>query len=81
MKLAEDRGCQLSDLSTHDLQTINKLFEDDVQEVWNYNRYACCCQGTMIASDTVKVIALAFTVLAITFNGARAGGGSGALVP
>lgn len=54
VKLAEDRGCQLSDLSTHDLQTINKLFEDDVQEVWNYNRYAHCCQGTTIALDTVK---------------------------
>lgn len=56
MKLAEDRGCQLSDLSTHDLQTINKLFEDDVQKVWNYNRYAHCCQGTMIASVTVKFV-------------------------
>ena len=68
VKLAEDRGCQLSDLSTHDLQTINKLFEDDVQEVWNYNRYARCCQSTMIASDTVKFIAVTFTVIAITFT-------------
>ena len=42
MKLAEDKGCQLSDLTTQDLQTINKLFEDDVQEVWNFDRYAHC---------------------------------------
>lgn len=42
MKLAEDKGCQLSDLTTQDLQSINKLFEDDVQEVWNFDRYAHC---------------------------------------
>ena len=40
MKLAEDKGCQLSDLTTQDLQGINKLFEDDVQEVWDFDRYA-----------------------------------------
>lgn len=38
VKLAEDKGCQLSDLTTQDLQTINKLFEDDVQEVWDFDR-------------------------------------------
>lgn len=38
VKLAEDRGCQLSDLTTQDLQGINKLFEDDVQEVWDFDR-------------------------------------------
>ena len=40
MKLAEDKGCQLSDLTTQDLQGINKLFEDDVQEVWDFDRCA-----------------------------------------
>jgi len=40
VKLAEDKGCQLSDLTTQDLQGINKLFEDDVQEVWDFDRYA-----------------------------------------
>lgn len=43
MKLAEDKGCQLSDLTTQDLQGINKLFEDDVQEVWDFDRYAMLC--------------------------------------
>ena len=38
VKLAEDKGCQLSDLTTQDLQGINKLFSDDVQEVWDFNR-------------------------------------------
>ncbi|DBA69022.1 hypothetical protein WJX79_006755 [Trebouxia sp. C0005] len=40
VKLAEDKGCQLSDLTTQDLQGINKLFEDDVQEVWDFDRSA-----------------------------------------
>ena len=40
VKLAEVKGCQLSDLTTQDLQGINKLFEDDVQEVWDFDRYA-----------------------------------------
>lgn len=40
VKLAEDKNCQLSDLSTQDLQGINKLFEDDVQAVWDFNRSA-----------------------------------------
>ena len=43
VKLAEDKGCQLSDLTTQDLQTINKLFDDDVQEVWDFDRYGTCC--------------------------------------
>ena len=38
VKLAEDRGCQLSDLSVEDLQGINKLFSEDVQEIWDFNR-------------------------------------------
>ena len=52
VKLAEDKGCQLSDLTTQDLQSINKLFEDDVQEVWNFDRYArhvtLCHEGMML---------------------------------
>jgi argininosuccinate lyase len=33
VKMAEDRGCTLSDLSPDDLRTIHPLFEDDVAEV------------------------------------------------
>lgn len=40
VKMAEDRGCSLSDLSPADLRTIHPLFEDDVAEVWNFSRSA-----------------------------------------
>lgn len=40
VKMAEDRGCQLSDLSPNDLKTIHPLFEDDVQQVWDFQRSA-----------------------------------------
>jgi argininosuccinate lyase len=40
VKMAEDRGCPLSDLSPTDLRTIHPLFADDVAEVWDYNRSA-----------------------------------------
>lgn len=49
VKLAEDKGCQLSDLTTQDLQGINQLFSDDVQDVWDFNRSALskqCCKHT-----------------------------------
>ena len=32
MKMAEDKGCELSDLTVADLATINPLFTDDVAE-------------------------------------------------
>ena len=40
MKMAEDRSCQLSDLSPDDLRTIHPLFEDDVSEVWDFDASA-----------------------------------------
>lgn len=40
VKMAEDRGCQLSDLSVADLQSIHPLFADDVAEVWSFERSA-----------------------------------------
>eukprot|EP00873_Tetraselmis_striata_P036035 jgi/Tetstr1/456299/TSEL_043055.t1 len=40
VKLAEDRGCALSDLTVEDLKGINPLFEEDVVEVWDYQRSA-----------------------------------------
>jgi argininosuccinate lyase len=38
--MAEDKGCQLSDLSAHDLRMIHPLFDDDVSEVWSFERSA-----------------------------------------
>lgn len=40
VKLAEDRACQLSDLTVEDLRGINQLFDNDVVEVWDFNRSA-----------------------------------------
>lgn len=38
VKMAEDRGCQISDLSVDDLKTLHGAFEADVMEVWNFER-------------------------------------------
>ncbi|KAI7837903.1 hypothetical protein COHA_008284 [Chlorella ohadii] len=40
VKLAEDRGCELSALSVADLQGIHPLFGEDVVEVWDFQRSA-----------------------------------------
>lgn len=40
VKLAEDRGVALSDLSVADLAGIHPLFTDDVVQVWDFNRSA-----------------------------------------
>ncbi|KAJ9522528.1 hypothetical protein QJQ45_008364 [Haematococcus lacustris] len=40
VKMAETRGCALSDLSVADLQTIHPLFSEDVVQVWDFNRSA-----------------------------------------
>jgi len=40
VKMAEDRGCALSDLKVDDLKTIHPLFEEDVEQVWDFNRSA-----------------------------------------
>jgi len=40
VKLAEDRGCTLWDLTVEDLKGINPLFDEDVVEVWDYQRSA-----------------------------------------
>ena len=40
VKMAEDRGCELSDLTPDDLRTIHPLFADDVAEVWDFRRSA-----------------------------------------
>lgn len=40
MKMAEDRGCALSDLTPADLRTIHPLFADDVADVWDFTASA-----------------------------------------
>jgi len=40
VKLAEDKNCELSDLTVEDLQGIHPLFENDVTEVWDFQRSA-----------------------------------------
>ena len=40
VKMAEDRGCALSDLTVTDLKSINSLFEDDVLKVWDFQQSA-----------------------------------------
>ncbi|KAJ2156121.1 argininosuccinate lyase [Coemansia sp. RSA 552] len=38
VKMAEDRGCQISDLSVADLKTLHPLFEADVAGVWSFEK-------------------------------------------
>lgn len=38
--MAEDRSCELSELSAADLKAIHPLFDDDVSEVWSFERSA-----------------------------------------
>lgn len=45
VKLAEDRGCELSELSVADLQSIHPLFADDVVEVGAGRRRGRGCCG------------------------------------
>jgi argininosuccinate lyase len=36
VKLAEDRKCNMSDLSLQDLQGLHNAFAEDVSKVWNF---------------------------------------------
>ncbi|KAI8320005.1 argininosuccinate lyase [Martensiomyces pterosporus] len=38
VKMGEDRGCQISELSVADLKTLHPAFEDDVLLVWNFEK-------------------------------------------
>lgn len=40
VKMAEDNSCELSDLTPEQLRTIHPLFEDDVNDVWDFQRSA-----------------------------------------
>ncbi|KAJ2522331.1 argininosuccinate lyase [Coemansia sp. RSA 1939] len=49
VKMAESRGCQISDLSVADLKTLHKSFEKDVLAVWDFERSVdnrCSVGGT-----------------------------------
>lgn len=45
VKMAEDKGCQLSDLTVADLATINPLFTEDVVEVMIITLSTPCFAG------------------------------------
>ncbi|CAN0414600.1 unnamed protein product, partial [Laminaria digitata] len=36
VKMSEDRGVPLDSLTPSDLRTLHSAFEDDVQDIWNY---------------------------------------------
>lgn len=36
VKMAEDRGIPLDNLTPSDLRTLHSAFEDDVSELWDY---------------------------------------------
>eukprot|EP00163_Fabomonas_tropica_P001636 TRINITY_DN11207_c0_g1_i1.p1 TRINITY_DN11207_c0_g1~~TRINITY_DN11207_c0_g1_i1.p1 ORF type:complete len:478 (-),score=131.17 TRINITY_DN11207_c0_g1_i1:70-1503(-) len=36
VKIAEDRGCSLTDLTVDDLKPLHKLFDSDVTDVWSF---------------------------------------------
>ena len=40
VKLAEDKGCELSDLTADDLKPLSEFFEADVAEVWSFEKSA-----------------------------------------
>jgi argininosuccinate lyase len=40
VRMAEDRGCPLSELTLSDLQTLHPAFDDDVHEVWSFEASA-----------------------------------------
>ena len=40
VKMAEDQGCALSDLSPAQLSTLHPLFEDDVASIWDFQQSA-----------------------------------------
>lgn len=43
VKMSEDKGVPLDSLTPADLRTLHDAFEDDVQEVWNYEtRFVSC---------------------------------------
>lgn len=37
VRLSEERGCQLTDLTLKDLQTLSPLFTEDVMDVWSFD--------------------------------------------
>lgn len=48
--MSEDRGVPLDSLTPADLRTLHSAFEDDVQDVWNYEtRFVCVWEGLMTA--------------------------------
>ncbi|OLY84247.1 putative argininosuccinate lyase [Smittium mucronatum] len=51
VQLAEQRNCQLSQLTLADLQTLHPLFEKDVENVWNFEN---CVENRQSTGGTSK---------------------------
>nr|XP_045625554.1 argininosuccinate lyase-like [Procambarus clarkii]XP_045625555.1 argininosuccinate lyase-like [Procambarus clarkii]XP_045625556.1 argininosuccinate lyase-like [Procambarus clarkii] len=59
VKLSEELGCHLSDLTLDQLTKISPLFEDDVSSVWNYEHSVeqyKATGGTALASIDAQIV-------------------------
>lgn len=48
VKMSEDRGVPLDKLTPDDLRTLHSAFEDDVNDVWNYETRCVRMCGTCV---------------------------------
>lgn len=57
--LAEKKGCGISDLTLEDLRSLSELFEEDVAEVWSFDRSAelRCTEGGTAKSSVLEQVA------------------------
>ena len=56
VKMAEDRKCSMSDLTLEDLKSLHPEFEEDVKDVWDFERsieQRCSLGGT--SRKTVQI--------------------------
>ena len=57
--LAEKKSCGISDLTLEDLRSLSELFEEDVAEVWSFDRSAelRCTEGGTAKSSVLEQVA------------------------
>ncbi|TPX62515.1 argininosuccinate lyase [Powellomyces hirtus] len=61
VKMAEDRGVPMSELSIQDFQTLHAAFADDAVEIWNYERsidQRCAIGGTSLKTVQEQISAM-----------------------
>ena len=69
VKLAEDRGVGLWDLTVHDLKGLHAQFDDDVIQVWDYEKSVESRNvpgGTSRSSQTEQITNIRSWVTAFT---------------